>query len=155
MVLMERDDLPAEILLVEGHAPLADLAVQTLGASGITAPIHVVRDGMEALEYVFRTGRYTDRTPTRIGLILIDLQHAGPGAIDVRGRVEGAESTRGIPVVMFSATGTTDTDEAAGEWLAATGLIGEILRGTGMIDIAQTASMRFPTTIEPGFGASS
>jgi len=71
----------------------------------LTNKIHVVRDGQEALDYVFCSGRYSDR---RISdhphVILLDIKLPLIDGIEVLRRIKADERTRTIPVVMLTSS---------------------------------------------------
>src|SRR5580704_879078 len=79
---MERTDgsggmnsLNEEILLVEDDPADAELTLLAIGKEKLTSNIHVVRDGAEALDFVFCRGSYADRKFDRPPkLILLDLK---------------------------------------------------------------------------------
>lgn len=57
---MTLDDI-VEILLVEDNPNDVELALHALKRHKLANHIHVVRDGMEALDFIFATGAYSDR----------------------------------------------------------------------------------------------
>jgi two-component system response regulator len=96
---------PVEILLVEDNPNDAELAVYALDKSRLANHIMLVRDGAEALDYVFGTGAYAERLnadPPR--LILLDLKLPKVDGIDVLRRLKSDERTRSIPVVMLTSS---------------------------------------------------
>lgn len=94
-----------DLLLVEDSSYDAELAVRTL--EKLTPPPHVfvVRDGAQALEFLFRTGRYANR-PERVRpkLVLLDLKLPKVDGLEVLRQVKADEQTRTIPVVVFSSS---------------------------------------------------
>jgi len=71
------------ILLVEDSDADAELIVRALTKGNVVNKLVRVRDGVEALEFVFRTGRYADRLGGNPRLIMLDLQMPRLGGIDV------------------------------------------------------------------------
>ena len=98
---------PAEILLVEDNPNDLELALHALKKHRFANHIQVVRDGAEALEYLFCTGRYAERhiedTPK---LILLDLKLPLVDGIEVLERIKADPRTRSIPVTAL----TTSTE---------------------------------------------
>jgi two-component system response regulator len=96
----------AGILLVEDDPQDAELTLRALRNENLKAGIHVVRDGEEALDYLFRRGDYTNlpsyASPT---LVLLDLKLPKIGGLQVIEQVKSSEETRSIPVVVLSSSG--------------------------------------------------
>ncbi len=66
---------PVEILLVEDNPSDAELALHALKKCKVANHILHVRDGAEALDFLFRRGEYSARqTRTRPVLVLLDLK---------------------------------------------------------------------------------
>jgi len=64
-----------------------------------------VRDGAEALEFIFRTGAYADRDPAeQPKVILLDLKLPKVDGLEVLRRIKADASTRTIPVVMLTSS---------------------------------------------------
>ena len=63
-----------------------------------------VKDGIEALEFIQRTGAYTQRPPGHPRLILLDIKMPRLNGIEVLKRLKSDESTRMIPVVMLTSS---------------------------------------------------
>jgi two-component system response regulator len=92
----------AEILLVEDNPNDVELALHALTKHNVSNRILVVRDGAEALEYLFRTGRYAglDAGPPRV--VLLDLKLPKVDGLEVLRQVKADERTRAIPVVVLT-----------------------------------------------------
>ncbi len=90
------------VLLVEDDAGDVDLTLRAFRDARLKNPVHVVRDGEEALDFVFGKGLYSDvpghRPP---GLILLDLHLPKIGGMEVLRRIRANESTRHIDVVVL------------------------------------------------------
>jgi two-component system, response regulator len=93
-----------EILLVEDNPADEELAVYALQKRNLGNHIHVVRDGAEALEYIFRTGAYATLPNTQPKLILLDLKLPKVDGLEVLRRLKNEESTRRIPVVVLTSS---------------------------------------------------
>ena len=98
-------DGAVEILLVEDNPNDVELTLHVFQTHKVTNRIHVVRDGAEALDFVFRTGRYASRS-RRDGpkVILLDLKLPKVDGLKVLGRVKGDPDTRVIPVVIMTSS---------------------------------------------------
>lgn len=67
--------------------------------------IVVVRDGQEALDYLFAAGRHTGRdVGTQPALVLLDIELPGVSRLEVLARMRADERTRGVPVVILTAS---------------------------------------------------
>jgi two-component system response regulator len=94
-----------EILLVEDNPSDIKLALHAFQKHHLANHIHVVRDGAEALEFLFRTDRYADREAgQRPKLILLDLKLPLVSGIEVLRRIKSDPETRKIPVVAMTAS---------------------------------------------------
>jgi two-component system response regulator len=93
------------ILLVEDNADDVELTLRAFRKSKILNEIVVVRDGVEALDYLFGTGMHAGRDPkTNPEVILLDLKLPKIGGLDVLRRLRAEERTRRIPVVVLTSS---------------------------------------------------
>ena len=96
---------PMELLLVEDNPNDIELTLHAFRDNHLANHMHVVRDGAEALEYVFGEGRYEGRRvddPPRV--ILLDLKLPLVDGLEVLRRVKGDQRTRTIPVVVLTSS---------------------------------------------------
>jgi two-component system, response regulator len=99
------DDFEAvEILLVEDSDADAELITRALRKSNLVNKVVRLRDGVEAIEFVFREGAYVQRRGGQPRLILLDLKMPRMGGIDVLKRLKADERTRVIPVVVLTSS---------------------------------------------------
>ena len=93
------------ILLVEDNADDEALTLRAFKKNGIANPIVVVRDGAEALDYLFARNNYQDRTPAELpAVVLLDLNLPKLGGIDVLRQIRSDERTRRLPVVVLTSS---------------------------------------------------
>jgi CheY-like chemotaxis protein len=94
-----------EILLVEDNPNDAELALRSLKKHNLANKILWVKDGAEALEFLFHTGAYADRTSNNIPkLVLLDLKLPKIDGLEVLRRVKSDEKKRIIPVVVLTSS---------------------------------------------------
>jgi CheY-like chemotaxis protein len=94
-----------EIMLVEDNPDDLELTVRALRKSNFTNPIRVLRDGAEALDYLF--GQGTDGSPnmaTAPVVMLLDLKLPKVAGAEVLQRVKADPRTKTIPVVVLTSS---------------------------------------------------
>ena len=111
------------ILLVEDNRDDEALTLRALRKNRITNEVVVVRDGAEALEYLFGTGRYEGRDTTVMpDLILLDLKLPKVDGLEVLRRLRADQGTRSLPVVILTSS-TEEQDVLKGYGLGANSYI--------------------------------
>jgi two-component system response regulator len=94
-----------EILLVEDNESDAELAIRALKKRKLSNKLVHLKDGAEALDFLFATGVYSDR---QIGInpkvILLDLKMPKVNGIEVLARIRSDERTKRIPVVVLTSS---------------------------------------------------
>src|SRR5437588_869466 len=94
-----------EILLVEDNPSDVKLAMHAFTSNNIANRVHVVRDGAEALEFIFCTGRYAHRqVENGPKVVLLDLKLPLVDGIEVLRRIKADPRTQKIPVVIMTAS---------------------------------------------------
>lgn len=92
------------ILLVEDNPDDVELTLHALEKNNIANPIKVIRDGQEALDYLFYKGKYQKSEHELPNLILLDLKLPKVDGIDVLKAVKGDRKTKLIPVVVLTSS---------------------------------------------------
>ncbi len=92
-------------MLVEDNASDEKLTLLAFKKCGVANEVVVVRDGADALDYVFGTGKHAGRDarvlPT---LVLLDLKLPKVDGFEVLRRIRGDERTKLLPVVVLTAS---------------------------------------------------
>jgi CheY-like chemotaxis protein len=94
-----------EILLVEDNPSDVKLAMRAFQKNNLANKVQVLRDGEEALEYLFGTGRYAGKTDrVRPKVILLDLKLPIIDGHEVLKRIKSDPQTQMIPVVVMTSS---------------------------------------------------
>lgn len=104
----------AEILLVEDNPDDIELTRLAFAEAKIDHQLAVVRDGAEALDWLFARGAHAGRDPAQLpALVLLDLHLPKLGGLEVVQALRADPRTRTLPVVALT-TSTEPSDLAAG-----------------------------------------
>ena len=93
-----------DVLLVEDNPADAELALRALRKGKLANNIIWVKDGAEALEFIFRSGAYAGRPDQNPKLILLDIKLPKVDGMAVLKRLKEDENTRVIPVVVVTSS---------------------------------------------------
>jgi two-component system, response regulator len=94
-----------EILLVEDNSSDEKLTLLAFKSCGVSNDVTVVRDGAEALDYLFATGKYGTRDAGVLpAVILLDLNLPKISGLEVLRRLRVDERTKLLPVVVLTAS---------------------------------------------------
>jgi CheY-like chemotaxis protein len=97
--------LDIEILLVEDDMEDATLTIRALKKSGLTNKLYHVKDGAEALDFICRRGRYSERNILKNPrLILLDLKMPKVSGLEVLASIKSDPGTKSIPVVILTSS---------------------------------------------------
>lgn len=92
------------ILLVEDNPDDVELTIHALKKNNIVNLVEIVRDGQEALDYLFYTGKYTNSTLPLPGLILLDLKLPKVDGIEILKNIKVDRKLKLIPVVVLTSS---------------------------------------------------
>lgn len=94
-----------EILLVEDNPNDVELTLRALKKHNLANKVYVVKDGAEALEFIFGTGAYAERDINyNPKVILLDLKLPKVDGLEVLRRIKSDERTKVIPVVVLTSS---------------------------------------------------
>jgi two-component system, response regulator len=94
-----------DILLVEDNPNDVELTLRALRKVNVTERVFVVKDGAEALEFLFASGSYSQRkVESRPKVVLLDLKLPKVDGIEVLRRVKADARTKAIPIVMLTSS---------------------------------------------------
>lgn len=93
-----------EILLVEDNPTDAELAIRALRKKNLANNLVWVRDGAEALDFVFCKGQYQGRANGTPKLILLDLKLPKVDGIEVLRTLKADAEAKSVPVVMLTSS---------------------------------------------------
>src|SRR5688572_15431678 len=95
------------ILLVEDKAPDVEMTLVALEQSKLANEVVVVRDGVDALDYLYCRGKFADRPAELPAVILLDNHMPRMGGLEVLRQIKADPGLKTIPVVML----TSSSDE--------------------------------------------
>jgi two-component system, response regulator len=94
-----------DILLIEDNVSDAELTIRELKKHHLANNLFHVKDGEEALDFIFATGKYNNRSigkPPKI--VLLDIQMPKVNGIEVLQKIKSDERTKATPVVILTSS---------------------------------------------------
>jgi len=99
------DSIDVEILLVEDNPRDAEMTLRALRAGNLANKVVHVKDGQEALDWLFCKGAFAARVNTvRPKVVLLDLKLPKVDGLEVLRVIRGDERMRGLPVVVMTSS---------------------------------------------------
>ena len=92
------------ILLVEDDARDLELTLIALERSQLANEVIVLRDGAQAVDYLFRQGEFEDRAEGNPAVVVLDLKMPKVNGLEVLQKVRETPSMRSMPVVMLTSS---------------------------------------------------
>ena len=126
---------PMEILLVEDGLVDARLTIGALQQGGFRHRLTLVRDGQEALEFIYQQGKFAQAP--RPDLILLDLMLPKRSGLEVLGEVKSHEGLKDIPVVVMTASDAKE-DKLQCDFLKVDGYIIKPVNLEKFLDLVRT-----------------
>ena len=102
------------ILLAEDSPADAEMAIDALREANLANPIVHVEDGIEAMDYLLRRGKFADRTEGLPAVILLDIKMPRMDGIEVLREVRGSDALKHLPVVVL--TSSREETDLARSW---------------------------------------
>lgn len=137
------------ILLVEDNPDDEELTIRALKQNRIVNNIEVVRDGVEALEFLGVTGRFSRRDPSQLPqVILLDLKLPKKGGLEVLEWIRANERTRLIPVIILTSS-SEEEDIIMGYKLGANSYVRKPVDFQGFIEAMQHLGLYWLLINEP------
>lgn len=92
------------ILLVDDSPRDIELALNALAENSLANEVVVLRDGVEALDYLYRRGPFADRVVGNPAVVLLDLKMPRVDGIEVLRQIKTDPQLRMIPVVVMTSS---------------------------------------------------
>ncbi len=92
------------ILLVDDDANDVDLALMALAEHNLANPVIVLRDGVQALDYLYQRGAYLTPSHSLPVVMLLDLKMPKLNGLDVLRQIKQDATLRALPVVMLTSS---------------------------------------------------
>lgn len=93
-----------KILLVEDNANDVELTLAALNEYHLVNDVDVVRDGEEALDYLYKRGKYEARETQEPAVVLLDLKLPKVDGLEVLEKIKADDNLRTVPVVMLTSS---------------------------------------------------
>jgi CheY-like chemotaxis protein len=93
-----------DILLAEDNANDVELTLNALQKNNMANRVIVVRDGAQALDYLYRQGAFANRGGDNPAVILVDLKMPKVDGLEVLRRIKGDAELKTIPVVILTSS---------------------------------------------------
>lgn len=92
------------ILLVEDNSNDVELTLSALGEYHLVNDVDVVRDGEEALDYLYKRGKYENRETGAPTVVLLDLKLPKIDGLEVLEKIKADDDLKTMPVVMLTSS---------------------------------------------------
>ena len=137
------------LLLVEDNPTDEKLTIRAFKKAAVTTEIVVVRDGAEALDYLFATGKFGQRDASVLpAVVMLDLKLPRIDGLEVLRRIRANARTATLPVVILTASKETE-DVALGYALGANAYVRKPVDYAEFSEAAQTLGLFWLLLNEP------
>ena len=93
-----------KFLLVEDNANDVELTLAALNEYHLVNDVDVVRDGEEALDYLYKRGKYEARETQEPAVVLLDLKLPKVDGLEVLEKIKADDNLKTVPVVMLTSS---------------------------------------------------
>lgn len=122
------------ILLVEDNADDEEFTLRALRRAKVTNPVVVVRDGSEAVDWLYGSGAHAGRDAAELpAVVLLDLNLPKLSGLEVLRRIRGEAATRSVPVVVL--TSSSEDEDVLGSY--ASGANSYVRKPVGFAEFAE------------------
>jgi two-component system response regulator len=137
------------ILLVEDNRDDEELTLRALAKSKITNPVVVVRDGVEALDWMFRRGSHAQRPEHQVPqVVLLDLKLPKVDGLEVLRELRANDMTKLTPVVILTSS-VEEQDLIRGYGLGANSYIRKPVDFTQFVDAVRQLGLYWLVLNQP------
>jgi len=137
------------ILLVEDNRDDEELTLRALAKSQITNKVVVARDGVEALDWLFRRGQYATRSEDEVPqVVLLDLKLPKIDGLEVLQELRKNEATKLTPVVILTSS-IEEQDLVRGYGLGANSYIRKPVDFTQFVEAVRQLGLYWLVLNEP------
>ena len=92
------------ILLAEDSPHDAEMAIDALREANLANPIVHVEDGVEALDYLLRRGRWSERPDEDLAVLLLDIKMPRMDGLEVLTEIRKSDRFKSLPIVVLSSS---------------------------------------------------
>ena len=137
------------ILLVEDNASDEKLTVLAFKKCGISNEVVVMRDGADALDYIFGSGKHAGRDASVLpAVVLLDLKLPRIDGLEVLRRIRADERTRRLPVIVLTSS-RQDEDVLQSYALGANAYVRKPVEFAAFVEAAKTLGLFWLLMNEP------
>jgi len=134
----------SSILLVEDNEDDVILVQRALRKAGVVIPIHVARDGDEAVSCLEGSGKFLQQPPLLPAFVLLDLKLPRRSGLEVLEWIRAHPTLRSLPVVVFT-TSTQDSDVSKAYALGVNSYLKKPAGAQETADLLKTAGLYWTT----------
>ncbi len=137
------------ILLVEDNPDDVELTLRALKQYNVRNQIAVVRDGAEALDFLFASGAYAERSTCPMpAVVILDLKLPKMDGLEVLQRMRADERTKLVPVVILTSS-KEERDMVNGYKLGANSYVRKPVDFTEFVEAARQLGLYWLVVNEP------